>query len=293
MMTLKLWHALNHPPARHPLFQRLVLLPGMTDKRYFSWANILVSLVVDVGARSPVLLLFFLPLLLAFAGITYGIDCALRVGNSIARAYENETFDVLSLSPPGQMGITWALCTSSLYRHRDFDRLRDVMRSAIAFTFISLILIDAFISTINPSGFKPTLSPSVIVVMFHWTALSLIMVAIYVEYFQSAVLGSLVGMFVPTFARTRLDTGVLTFGGFLLLQMMVYFLTMLVGFGVLPVFINQTRLIGPLTEVGLNAVRLMIFFSLREALISILWYVLVQRLNTAPSELEFVIQRKT
>src|SRR5262245_40636490 len=132
MMTRKLWFALHHPPARHPLFLRTVLLPAPGRRRFVSWATLLINLVFAVAFNTPTLLFLLMPFFLLIIGISDGIDCALRVSSTIAKEHEDRTFDVLSRAPTGIWGTNWALATSSLYRNRDFDRVFSIIRAALA-----------------------------------------------------------------------------------------------------------------------------------------------------------------
>lgn len=290
MITWKIWRALHNPPALHPVFQRTVLLPPATLKRRpMGWAGLVVNLVLALGQYSPTILLFLMPFVLLFTGLIYGIDCAIRVGGAIAREHENDTFNLLSLSPGGGLGASWAMCTSSLYRNRDFERLHEVMRGTIIVSNVILILATLMTLFLQSDKFtRPPMPafPTVVNMINLITVLS----AIYIEYMQSAVLGSVVGMFVPTFTLNRLDTSLYTFGGFLFLQITTYFLAYLIGFVTLPNIFEQLRLTGSYVEISLTILRLAIFFLIREVMISVLWRAIVQRLNASPSELELSMQ---
>jgi hypothetical protein len=289
MMTFRLWRALHHPPAKHPLFRRLVLLPGITDRRYVSWPTLIVNFVTEIAARSPTLLIVTAPLILVFIGLTYGIDCTLRVGTSIAKTREDDTFDVLSLSPPGAIGACWAICTSVLYRNRDFDRLREVVRGVLVVALIVVIIGDMILALFSTPRFVRTqVGPPLLIP--HILGLSLIAGVIYIEYVQSAVLGVVVGLLIPTYSRSRFDTGFMAFGVFLMLQIGVYFVTVLAGFALLPALLNPAALSGQFVDVGMTAIRLLIFYGAREALIATLWRLVVLRLNVTPSELDFVMR---
>jgi hypothetical protein len=117
-----------------------------------------------------------------------------------------------------------------------------------------------------------------------------VLIAVYVEYLQSTVLGSVVGMFVPTFTENRLDTSLYTFGGFLFLQVTTYFLAYLIGFVILPSLYERLYIIGDYVEISLSILRLTIFFLIREGIITALWRVIVQRLNASSSELDLSMQ---
>jgi hypothetical protein len=285
-MTYRLWYALNHPPATHPLFRSRVLLPG--ERRSYTWAGLVSSFIQGTGQQSPTLLLVMMPLILVCVGVVYGLDCAMRVGTAIAYERENERFMLLSLSPPGPLGSAWAICAAALYRNHDFIRLRSVVRVALALAFIGalilLVLVNLFTlaTSIHTYGQEVTLSPlsSIVAVLAAF-------LAVYMEYTGSAVLGMLVGILVPTYTRTRLDTLLMSFGVFLLLQLAVYLMTYFLGFWILPglllPFDERTG------EVVLTLLRLLIFYAAREAVIAVVWSLVVRRTNAAPSELDFVM----
>ena len=290
MTTWKIWRALHNPPALHPVFQRTVLLPPATLKRRpMGWAGLVVNLVLSLGQYSPTVLLFLMPLVLLITGIIYGIDCAIRVGSAIAREHENDTFSLLSLSPGGGLGASWAMCTSSLYRNRDFERLNEVMRGAVIVG--SIILVGGALLTLFLQSDKFT-RPAIpaLPTVVNLVNLITVLIAVYIEYLQSTVLGSVVGMFVPTFTENRLDTSLYTFGGFLFLQITTYFLAYLIGFVILPSLYERLYIIGDYTEMSLSILRLTTFFLIREAIITGLWRVIVQRLNASSSELDLSMQ---
>jgi hypothetical protein len=284
-MTYRLWYALNHPPATHPLFRSRVLLPG--ERRSYTWAGLVSSFIQGTGQQSPTLLLVMMPLILVCVGVVYGLDCAMRVGTAIAYERENERFILLSLSPPGPLGSAWAICATALYRNHDFIRLRSVVRVTLALAFIGalIVLLLANLFTIATAShaygqevrFSPLSSLVAVLAAF---------LAVYMEYTGSAVLGTLVGILVPTFTRARLDTLLLSFGVFLLLQIAVYLMTFFLGFWLLPVFrlnFDETT-----ESIVLTLIRLLIFYAAREAVIAAVWLLVVRRTNAAPSELDFV-----
>lgn len=285
-MTYRLWSALNHPPATHPLFRSRVLLPG--ERRSYTWAGLVSGFIQGTGQQSPTLLLVMMPLILVCVGVFYGLDCAMRVGTAIAYERENERFILLSLSPPGALGSAWAICATALYRNHDFIRLRSVVRVALALAFIGalvlLLLVNLFTlaTSTHYYGQEVTFSPLASLI-----AVLAIFLAVYMEYTGSAVLGTLVGILVPTYTRSRLDTLLMSFGVFLLLQMMVYLLTYFFGFWFVPPFFftfDETT-----GEIVLTLIRLLIFYAVREAVITVVWSLVIRRCNAAPSELDFVM----
>jgi hypothetical protein len=294
MTTWRLWRALRNPPALHPIFQRTVLLPHKTvnsrpGQHITSWAGLVVKVVLGLGEYNPLVLLILMPLILMFIGITYGMDCAIRVGNLIAREHERDTFNLLSLSPSGALGTSWAMCTSSLHRNRDFDRLYEIVRGTLMVAGIGIFTLAVLVMAVNSDTFTRFPQPA-LPTFAHGAVLLMVMAAVYIEYVQSTVLGSLIGMVVPTYTQNRLDTSIYTFGIFALLQVSTYLLTYMVGFIVLPPIWERLAIDRNYLEIGLTGARLFIFFAVREIILTILWRRLVERLNAYPSELDLAMQ---
>jgi hypothetical protein len=236
-----------------------------------------------------------MPFFLVIVGVLYGIDCALRISTTIAKEHEDRTFDLLSLAPTGTWGTNWALATSSLYRNRDFDRLFSIVRAALA-TGLVLTCIVAMIAVMSLSPTRPTRLPQpdsmdmLIRVAADFLAVLALIAAIYVEYVQSTILGSLVGLFVPTYARNRLDASLWSFGVFLLLQVSTYTLAWIIGFNLLPGVYERLHINGWYVSFTLPVLRVAAFFLLREVIILMIWRALVQRLNVPVSDVELVMQ---
>jgi hypothetical protein len=293
MITRKLWYALNHPPSRHPLFRRTVILPPASRRRFVSAATLLIELVLGIAFNAPTLLFLLMPFFLLIIGLAYGIDCALRISTTIAKEHEERTFDLLSLAPAGVWGTNWVLTTSSLYRNRDFDRLFTIIRTTLA-TGLVLTCIVALIAVMSLSPSRPSWHPQaanpdgILRVAADFVAIIALLAALYVEYVQSTVLGTLVGLVIPTYAQNRLDASLWSFGIFLLLQVMTYTATWLVGFDLLPEVFERLNLAGWFASFTLPVLRVAAFYLLREGLIAALWRALISRLNMSPAELDFI-----
>ncbi len=290
MTTWRLWRALQNPPSQHPIFQRAVLLPDQVKtRRMTSWAGIVVKLVFGLGEYSPTLLPLLIPVILLFIGMTYGLDCAVRVGDAIAKEREQDTFNLLSLSPSGALGTSWVMCTSLLYRNWDFDRLRKVIRASLIIAG-SVTFTIALLAMMLNSGLFNRFSPSSITTLVDFISLMIVMAALYIEFVQSTILGTLVGMFVPTYTQSRIDTSLYTFGVFALLQITTYLGSYFIGFVLLPSLYDQMGLSGEYARASLTLLRLGVFYLIRETIISGLWRVLIDRLNAYPSELDLTMQ---
>lgn len=282
--TGRIWRALNRPPGTHPLFQRVVLMPG-EKRRFASWAGVIITLVVGMGEHIPTLLLFLMPVLLFFTGIIYGVDCALRVSTAIAREHEHDTFTLLAMSPDGALGTSWAICTSALYRHREFDTFHTIVRTSVIIALVVIGIVGSISILWQSAVISRTPQPVMLTVMMY-VNLGVTFTAVYLEYIQSTVLGCLVGMLIPTYARNRLDAMIFALGSFLLLQITSYLITMLIGFAFLPGFFHSIGIQDFTAEFSLTFIRLGLFFAVREVILLVAWRTLLLRLNAVSNELE-------
>ncbi|MBL8166426.1 MAG: hypothetical protein JNJ61_30870 [Anaerolineae bacterium] len=281
--TFRLWAALNHPPATHPIFRRTVLLPGSTPRRFISWASVMIMVVVQLGEMIPTVLFLLMPLLLGFTGLLYGVDCALRVSHAIAREHENNTYHLLALAPAGPLGLSWAICTSALYRNREFQQFRAIVRVSliiglIVSGFLAVMVMigqsEVFVRFAQPA--HPTIA--------HFLGIVGLCAVLYLEYVQSAILGCIVGMIIPTYTGSRLDASLFAFGVFLLLQVLVYLLAFFGAFVVLPSLYHSAGATGFYADISLTALRVGLFFAVRDAVITLSWRLLISRLNVMAAD---------
>ena len=142
-MTLKLWRALNNPPATHPIFVRTVLLPRPGKRYGLTSAGVIIGFIMGMSEFMPTILILLMPILLAGCGLIYGLDCAMRVSQLIAFERKNNTFELLILCPAGALAICWVMCTSLLYQHQQFNRMLEIVRTStrIALAAIGVILV--------------------------------------------------------------------------------------------------------------------------------------------------------
>lgn len=283
--TFRLWGALNRPPATHPIFRRTVLLPRRPPRRLISWASVMIMLVIQLGDVVPTALIFLMPLLLCFTGLLYGLDCALRVSHAIAREHENNTYHLLALAPAGPLGLSWAICTSALYHNSEFHQFRVIVRASLVIAVvISAIL--ALMALVSQSESFARFAQSAYHTIAHFISIVGLCAALYLEYAQSAILGCIVGMIIPTYTHSRLDASLFAFGMFLLLQILVYLLVFVGAFAVLPALFHAAGASGFYSDVSITALRVALFFAVRDVVIVLSWRVLTYRLNALTPDLD-------
>jgi hypothetical protein len=276
-LSLQVWNALRRPPIHHPLFRRARQIPVMIEphrpplvRRLAVTALFAVVLYLCVRYFSQVIfvIILFVPLgltalYMALHGTIAGLYWAVRVSSAIARERERGTYDLLSTSPYGAFSASWAICTGCQYYDQTFNGAgaQRVWYSRIF--FLTLLLLTAIISLANPR--IQTLEGFLYIV----EVVVILAVAFYLDDIQSTVIGSLVGLIVPLFARNRLDARVGAFAGFLVLQVGAYALVALIDFVWLPQV--SAALDSGAAEFALPVGQFAVFFAMRELIARVLW----------------------
>lgn len=270
MLTWKLWRALRQPPHQHPLYQHTLSRPASAMSGYLGCVVILIA---------PMLLL---PALVFLSGV-YGLRWAMQIAGAIAREHESGRFDLVALSPSGAFGSSRAIMSACLYRNESLAQIQSggawVLRLAFALTLmLSFTSLSEPILTVD---YAPNVNEIVTLVY-----LASMVAAIYIDHVQSVVVAQLVGMWIPTLVRRRLDASMGALLIYLLLQVSTYVLTALISFGLLPMVLGALPM--PINTILLALLRLAAFFAIREILIQVLWRAVVRQTNAAPSELAFM-----
>lgn len=301
-VSWRLWGALMQPFVAHPLFRRWGVWqpptttgPAARAQRWLSLHQgwIMGTLVVVTLASAMLfgpwrtlwalvvipfaLLLALIPLLLISYGTIYGMLSALSIGSTISNEKVQGRYTLLGVTPYGFEGATWALCSLLIHASYTLRWLRTTAQF-LYFLLLFAVGIPLFIS-LGIYVFQPTppLADTLRVLGLGF-ALVILMV---VDFIQSADLGSLIGMLVPTYVQTRSDTRNNVIFFFPIVQFGSYVLIALV-------------MVGPFllaVESGMSLLwpaygSLVIFYLVREFIIVGLWCQLARRLNANLNEMD-------
>lgn len=270
MITWQLWRALNNPPAQHPIFKRLT-----TEIEKDPMERVLQHMLVQ-GQIWLWPLLFMVRvqslILIVFSGTLYGAIWAVRVSGLIAAEREKRTYELLCLSPIGQLGATWMMGAGCLHRGKAFQQINS--REAWSVRVILLIPILISAPFILRQVFSVSLTISFVGIM---TAFAVF----YLDHVQSILFGSLLGMLAAHFAPHKLDQRLWALAGFLGIQIGSYGLLIVAGLTILPSlyadFIYR--------EVGIPLTSLLIFYGLREYILRQLYRRLIERTGGAAADM--------
>ncbi len=287
-MTLKLWRALNNPPATHPIFVRTVLLPPIGKRYGINSAGVVIGFIMGMSEIMPTILILLMPIVLAGCGLIYGIDCAVRVSQLISFERKNKTYELLALCPPGALAICWVLCTSLLYEHRQFHRMLEIVRTStrIALAAIGVILVLFAGISLSIILTSSELTLPVIVPLINAAA---VVALIYSEYVQSTVIGCLVGLIIPTFASGSVDSLLYAPAIFLLIKISSYAISVLIGFTLLEKVYQTLGLAGGMTDIFLTLMRVIVIVVVQDLIIRFLWRVVIKQTDSKPKDAELAL----
>ncbi len=286
MLTWTLWRALRNPPFADPLFQRVYRAKARSRRlvRALQIGTIYLFICLAAGFIWPLLALnlaiTMLVILIAFNSLA-AVVLADRISATIAKEREMQTYDLLCLLPVGEFGVDWSLSTGSLYHSTLFRTTGFLMRllsvgllGALVIAFIIPLML-----LIGRWGGQDVLHLFLVL----WYAL-LMGVGLYMSHIQLVVLAHLIGMLTPAFTNSRLNARMLAAGSVLLFCVGVYLSTAVIGFVTLGSLYRALHIPDPVAVISLPVLRLTIFYGLHEAVIYLIWRLLLHQFNSAPAD---------
>jgi hypothetical protein len=303
MLTVALWNALKKPFKQHPVFYRAMRLRklGVGEVSFFvrptrtaverlrrEAANSFLTRLILFFAALPLaafsifailfagipILMYGGPVLLPLISNAHGLTWAVGIGSLISTERERKTYDLLCVTPFGPLPTVWAIASG--YAH--FDKTLRNVNQIRAWQLAIIWVIVPFIGSMamlqfGQMGYYFTLLPVFIAYLAAFTAI------LYIDQYQSIIVGVLVALIIPTLGRAMQETRIWITSIFILLQFIVYLITLLISLGLLPVIYDILNLDNLLTDYGTPALMVVIFFLLHEAVIRWLWHELKTRIG--------------
>ncbi len=285
-VTLRIWNALQRPPLRHPLFRRMISLSRRENEAspvpmrarvgllVFSFGFIFASL--RLFPEILIILIFVVPLgagaiYMLLHGTLAGAVFATRISAAIARERERGTLELLSMSPQGGFAATWAICTGCQYYDQTFKGQGARRVWFARFIFVSVMTLSSLLALASPRAYggRPFEALALMLV-----GIMVVSLAFHIDDVHSLVLGSLVGLVVPVITRHRFDARLWALLTFLLLQVVAYTLTWVVGLLIIPQLYEDIGLTGFTLDIAIALEVLLVFFATREVLAQGLWLAL-------------------
>lgn len=306
MKTWQLWKVLQNPFFEHPIYQRFItssqLHNALTITDFFPIPKIFLSsslwgfvsgfalvLFLCAGGWIVVVLALVIIPLIPTTGSLYGLFMAIRISGYIAREHEQRRYELNAVTPIGQTGVSWAICSAVYHRGKSISQLRDMVRGLylVMYMVVGLLLMIALLNLFLLDGVPLTPEQWFSVIdrndLIQNTLISGILVtAFFVDFVQSIITGSIIGMLTPTFTRNAINARGIALGLFLMIQFLLYAGVGILCLIILPVIAQSFYW---QNAVLLSALQLATLYIAREITIQLLWWWLAYQLESDTREL--------
>jgi hypothetical protein len=263
MLAWRLWLALNSPLVRHPVFRRTIRLAD-TEPRIARHLSTGVSVFLWI-TLCPLACTLPIVALCAFLSLP-GARLATKVSAAIAKDQASGLSTLLGVTPYGNMGVSWVICT--VYRDGrppDFFLTRDEVFLIIFFCCIATFAFGIAGLSLFIFG-------------------SMILIISYIDFAQSLVMGGLVGI-LAAYRSSGLDARIQALAGYISLQLIVYIPVGVLGFALMGFVLGNFTPDAVFRIVLVFTALSCLLYALRETLIVLLWRTILRTLNTDYSDL--------
>lgn len=283
MLTWTLWRAVRNPPSTHPIFLHIFNGKYIQFHRfgYIAWLILAPLLLCGLSFYlHPSLNFTFVAAIMQFYFLYVGIHSltwAMNVSSTIVKEQEANTHDLLGVTPVGSVGAYWAIFTGCIYRKGEFLNFNNNGTTWIIRVLFAISII--FVPVSNAGGRVVDLDSLVVLVY-----LAALVAAFYIDHIQSVLLGSLVGMLIPTTTHNPVESRLFVLGSFLAIQGISYFLVWLT-LSLLSALYDAIPQQSIIVAMSLPILRVIIFYAIREGFVRLLWERLGRQLNASDLEL--------
>jgi len=280
MYTWRLFRALRTPPINNPLYLQMqgTVKSSWLDRLWNVFMGLLI-LLLFVKPPLFIIILLMIPIVYPLVSSTcYGVLFSLRTSSMIFTRRQQGSYDLIRLTPGGAWQAFWGVCAGSVHRNGDLDRLTHYLRRIIT-VLLTMGLFTMIASLILPTEDLKIEFLSMAIVLF--TVIGLMML----EFSQSSVLSTLIGMTFAIYGRTTVDARIGSLVGFLTIQLTTYMTA-----GVLALSFLYPRLMGadisPILMVLVGCASVLVYVAaLREAMMVVLWRLISRGLNAAGDDM--------
>ncbi len=221
LTSLTLWHALQHPNDRTPLYVHLRL----GYNRYRGWASrdFNVGTLLFIALNIMIAPLFgLIPILTIFV---FSTIWAGQIAGDIQQEHTQGRFDLLALLPGGAIATCWTLSVLVIRKSSTFEYIFQYILDGLRVTMIlgGMVLLILFavvmVTLAAPSSADGVNGLTLIGLIVAFTAA---LVSIYLQQIQAVVLSQLIGMSIPRLTDNITEARTWAFGVNLAVLMAIY-----------------------------------------------------------------------
>jgi len=221
LLSLRLWHRIQRPSPRNPLYKRAALHGYTPPNRLLN----LLREVVEVFFASPLVMVTFpfIPFVLMLLNTVNGIRLAAAASTIIYDERQRGTLDLLTLIPSGKREAIWLLSLGSIHQTTAYLSLVIWRRyiGRIIPASLSLYALLLALNTLPNSAFVPTLRNGMFFLVIIPCVAALLLEQ---DNLQATVTAAVTGLLMSTNARNRGEAQAIA--GVLFAAQQVFFYTL-------------------------------------------------------------------
>ncbi len=280
MMTWRLAKLLQRRSLAPRVYRRVVA--ENTGHVPVGWITLGILFIFFAGSaiqnarlgQAVLLLALFGLLITLLNGMFQGAIATVHISSFLAKMREQRLYDLLCLLPPGTATTQWSLSAVYMQRGAIFEHLGSEVVWIMRFLFSMLVVL-----SIAQPAMQVWEGPILALVQ-----LTVLCIAFYLDDMQSMVVCILIGQISPTYARSPADARLYALSGYFFVQMLVYLLTWLLAFTLLPAACTQVSCTGLLPGILHSLIALGLFYGIRESAVQVLWRLWIHRLDISPKD---------
>ena len=299
MISWELWRALQQPPRTHFLYKQ-IHRPKLMNHSFADLAVVgivalgVVVIIISKALATAVsfMVLLVVPLmalrfsvLFGLTGMANGLRWAVASGQALTRFRRSGFYELLCLTPPGALGVNWAISTGVFYNL--LQRARVQTGDLWALRMYLILPLTYFLTAQISESFLVMHPLNILLIMlFNFV---LVVVWFRLEDAQSTTLGGLIGMLVPTYTRRSWEVRIGATGLYSFIQLSIYTLGIVCMVSIFPQVFRLLAVHGWLINFSNAALALTVIAVLREIINQLLWRNLVWRLDSGVDVITEVI----
>ncbi len=224
--------------------------------------------------QTALVLTFALSALALISGVILNAMVVYRVADRVARPRENDTFDLLAVTPAGGFGASWAIFAGALHYDLTLRTLRRMRYGALLLVLVvGLLSLLPVLSADLERGLPLPQSEA-----WSWLLFYLFLLPMMIfDHLYAVVSGGIIGILVPAVVHTEARVAALFAGA--MLQFTGYLVAIITGAIMLPVVYQTIGLTGWLADLSRPLLALIVFVLVHEALALLLYRAAQAHLN--------------
>lgn len=298
-LTWQLWNALRFPMRRHPIFNHARTPSDSSDvpSPFWRWlGRIALVCVILFAMMFPVPTLMTsigfaigLPLLLIlFNGTALGIILVTGISKTIASAQKSTRFELMSVSAEGALGVSWLLATGTIHRRNWLKVIYRLVKWVVMLVLVLLALAIFMLLLGTITSESELLRQQQLNVLRDVINMSLLVAVLWLDHVQSIVIAIVLGIVLPTIIRVEVQLVSMATMIYLIIQCCTY-LAIFVVYRLIDIILSGLWGDMFIISIAVTFISIMTFYLTREAIIGVLWRIMLNKYDASIEEYEAVV----